>query len=61
MDDKYRSKWKIDEPGHVVITSAIRSHDSKSFPPFCGLCDRCSHEYHRIAMEIEFINQTNIK
>ena len=73
-DDKYRSRGKIGGPGHMVdiehmeITGTIThgswicgSLDSKSFPQFCGLCDRCSQEYLRIAMEIEFINQTNIK
>ena len=45
MDDKYRSRGKIGGPGHVVISNKIYmvpwicgSLDSKSFPPFCGLC-----------------------
>ena len=67
-DDKYRESGKISGPGHVVEIDHVEITStsswicgllhSKSFPPCCGLCDRCSHEYHRIAMEIEFINQT---
>jgi hypothetical protein len=64
MDDKNRSKGKIGGPGHmveidhVVISSKI--YMVRGFAAHLTL----NHSHHlvdSVAMQIEFINQTNIK
>jgi hypothetical protein len=64
MDDKYRSRGKIGGPGHVVeIDHGVMSskiYIVHGFPAHLTV----NHSHHfvdSVAMEIEFINKTNIK
>ena len=64
MNDKYRSREKIGGPGHVAeidhveITNTI--HMVRGFAAHLTV-NHSHHFVNSIAMEIEFINQTNIK